>query len=326
MNSLYPLKFKPIFKDKIWGGTKIHDTFGLDTNKMPDCGEAWLVSGVEGNNSQVINGFLQGNELNELVSIYMGDLVGEKVYDKFGEEFPILIKILDANDWLSIQVHPDDELAQKRGLPMGKTEMWYTIQADKDAQLITGFGKDVTKEQYLQAVKDNKITDLLNYENVSQGDVYFIPAGRVHALGPGCLIAEIQQTSDTTYRIYDYDRIGIDGLKRELHTQEAIEAISYKVEKDYKTHYTPELNKTTSVVDSPFFTTEFIELQGKMLKEFNEIDSFILYFCTENNFTLEYDGGKEEVKAGECILVPNNIESVFIESKNCAKILEVYIK
>lgn len=324
MNSIYPLKFSPIFKSKIWGGTKIKDIFGLES-KMPNCGEAWLLSGVEGENSTVTNGFLEGNELNELVAVYMGDLVGDKVYDKFGDEFPILVKILDANDWLSIQVHPDDELAKKRGMEMGKTEMWYTIQADKDAKLISGFSEKCDKETYLHYLNKNALPEILNEEKVEAGDTFFIPAGRVHALGPGCLIAEIQQTSDTTYRLYDYDRIGADGIKRELHTQEAMDAINFEVEKEYKIDYSREKNKTIELVDSPFFTTEIINLEGMIKKEYDELDSFVLYFCVEGNMVMEYPEGSVKAKAGECILVPNCVDKVFINATS-AKLLEVYIK
>jgi len=199
MNTLYPLKFKPIFKDKIWGGEKIKTELGMDYGNLPNCGEVWVISGVDGNQTVVENGFLKDNELNELVEVYMGDLVGEKNFDKFGNEFPLLIKFIDANDWLSVQVHPDDALAAKRNIGQGKTEMWFTLGADKSTQLISGFNQEMDKETYLKHLNDGTLKDILNYEDVKKGDVFFIPAGRVHALGPGMLLAEIQQTSDTTY-------------------------------------------------------------------------------------------------------------------------------
>ncbi|MFA8298755.1 MAG: type I phosphomannose isomerase catalytic subunit [Hyphomicrobiales bacterium] len=325
MNELYPLKFKPIHKYKIWGGQKIKNILNQDTKDITSCGESWVLSGVENNNSVVSNGFLEGNSLNELVAIYMGDLVGEKVFDKFGSEFPILVKFLDAKDWLSIQVHPDDDLAQKRGLEMGKTEMWYVVEADENAQLISGFKKNCDQETYLHYLNNGKIKELLNVETVKAGEVFYIPAGRVHALGPGSFVAEIQQTSDTTYRIYDWDRIGVDGLKRELHTEQALAAINYKAEKEYKTEYTPTENKTVDLVESPYFTTNKLDLSGKIEKDFSEIDSFIIYVCTKGNAIFEFEGGKEQLSIGETLLIPNQLEGVTIESNKGAELLEVYI-
>ena len=164
MNSLYPLKFKPIFKDKIWGGQKIKNELGLDYGELPNCGEVWVISGVKDNQSVVENGFLKDNELNELVEVYMGDLVGEKVFDKFGDEFPLLIKFIDANDWLSVQVHPDDRLAAKRKIGQGKTEMWFTLGADDNTQLISGFNREMDKETYLKHLNNGTLKEILNYE------------------------------------------------------------------------------------------------------------------------------------------------------------------
>ena len=218
MNTLYPLKFKPLFLDKIWGGQKIKNVLGQNVGDIPNCGEAWVLSGVNGHQTIVSEGFLEGNELNELAEIYMGDLLGDQVYEKYGTEFPILVKILDTNDYLSIQVHPDDELAMKRHAGNGKTEMWYIIQADDEAELITGFKTKINKQEYLTHLNNKTLKSVLNIEKVKAGEVYYTPAGRVHALGPGMLLAEIQQTSDITYRIYDWDRIDHRGILRELHT------------------------------------------------------------------------------------------------------------
>ena len=228
MNKLYPLKFKNIFKDKIWGGQKINTILGKDYTPLSNCGEMWVVSGVEGNQSIVENGFLAENELNEVVEIYMGDLVGEEVYEKYGNEFPVLIKFIDANDFLSIQVHPDDNLAKKRHAGNGKTEMWYIVEASPEAELISGFSKKVDKETYLEHLQNKTLKEILNFERVKAGDVFYMPAGRVHAIGPGILLAEIQQTSDITYRIYDWDRLGVDGSLRELHTDLALDAIDFE--------------------------------------------------------------------------------------------------
>ena len=209
---LYPFKFKPIYKDKIWGGRKIKEVLKHDYGQLPNCGEAWLLSGVWDEQSVVVNGDFAGDEINDLVETFMGDLVGESVFDKYGECFPILVKVIDANDWLSVQVHPDDALAKQRGMENGKTEMWYVMQADKDAELIMGFNCEMDRQRYARILKDNKLKQVLNYEKVREGDVFFIPAGRVHALGPDIMVAEIQQTSDVTYRIYDWDRIDVAGV------------------------------------------------------------------------------------------------------------------
>ena len=325
MNQLYPLKFQPVFKDKIWGGQKIKSVLGMDFGKLPNCGEAWVVSGVEGNPTLVKNGFLAGNELNELVSVYMGDLVGDDVYEKFGDEFPLLIKYLDTNAWLSIQVHPDDDLAEQRGLGNGKTEMWYVLEADKDAELISGFNRPVTREDYLKHLEDKRLKDILNFEKVTDGDVFFIPAGRVHALGPGILLAEIQQTSDTTYRIYDWDRIAADGTKRELHTKEALDAIDFDMAEGYKTRYKAEKNKTTNLVACPQFTTNLLDLDQGISKDYEELDSFVILMGVEGNSTLNWDEETMEIKTGDAIVIPNVINHIELRPKGNAKILEIYI-
>ncbi len=325
MNTLYPLKFQPVFKDKIWGGHKIKELLGMDYGKLPNCGEAWVVSGVKGNPTLVANGFLSGNELNELVSVYMGDLVGDDVYEKFGDEFPLLIKYIDANDWLSIQVHPDDELAAKRKIGRGKTEMWYIIEAEKESELISGFSKQVDKETYQKYLSESKLKEILNFEKVRKGDVFFIPAGRVHALGPGILLAEIQQTSDTTYRIYDWDRIDTSGMKRELHTKEALDAIDFEVADEYKTRYKPEKNNTVPLVQCPQFTTNLFEYDQSVSKDFEELDSFVIYMGIEGQSTLKWPGGEVEINTGEAVVLPNIINQIELKPKGTAKLLEIYL-
>ena len=325
MNTLYPLKFQPIFKDKIWGGQKIKDVLGMDFGKLPNCGEVWVISGMEGNPTLVKNGFLAGNELNELVSIYMGDLVGDDVYEKYGDEFPLLIKYIDANDWLSIQVHPDDELAAKRRIGRGKTEMWYIIEAEKGSELISGFRQKVDKETYQKYLNEGKIKSILNFEKVENGDVFFIPAGRVHSLGPGILLAEIQETSDTTYRIYDWDRIDASGMKRELHIAEALDAIDFEVANDYKTHYTPEKNKTIPLVQCPQFTTNLLEYDQPLSKDFEELDSFVIYMGVEGSSMLKWEYGEEKIAMGDAVVIPNVINNIELHPEGKAKLLEIYL-
>ena len=325
MNSLNPLKFQPIFKDKIWGGHKIKTVLNKDFGKLPNCGEVWVLSGVDENQTEISNGFLAGNELNELVEVYMGDLVGDKVFRKFGNEFPILIKFIDANDWLSIQVHPDDELAIKRHGSLGKTEMWYIMAADDDSELICGFSEQIDKDQYQSHLDNGTLKSIMNFEKVKAGDVFYMPAGRVHALGPGILLAEIQQTSDVTYRIYDWDRIDKAGMMRELHIEEALDAIDFEVQDDYRSHYDEKKNETVNLVESPYFTTNLIDLDQGIKKDYSELDSFVIFICVEGAFQLKSGEHTENVNQGEAILLPAMLKQAELHPLPAAKILEVYM-
>ncbi|GAB7088422.1 type I phosphomannose isomerase catalytic subunit [Marinifilum fragile] len=325
--SLYPLKFQPILKDKIWGGNKLKTVLNKDFAPLPNAGESWEISGVEGDISVVSNGNLTGNNLEELIEIYMGDLVGDKVYDQFGMEFPLLIKFIDANDVLSIQVHPDDELSKERHNAFGKTEMWYVIEADKGSELIVGFNQEVDKAKYVAKLEEGKLEEILNNEPVKKGSCFFIPAGRVHAIGKGILLAEIQQTSDVTYRMYDWNRTDDQGNPRELHTELAVDAIDYSFEKKYRTDYETEINKTTELVRCPYFTTNTLEFDKQIEKDYSQLDSFVIYMCLDGNFTIESeDGITTEVTKGETILIPAALENVILFPKGKTEILEVYIK
>ena len=326
MNSLYPLKFKPIFKDKIWGGQKIKTELGFDYGDLPNCGEVWVLSGVKGNESVVSNGFLEGNELNELVEVYMGDIVGEKVFDTFGNEFPLLIKFIDANDWLSIQVHPDDELAKKRKIGSGKTEMWYTLGADNDTQLISGFNREIDEATYLKHLEDRTLKDIMNFENVEKNDVFFIPAGRVHAIGPGMLLAEIQQTSNTTYRIYDWDRIGVDGLPRELHTDDALEAIDYTKYNKYKTDYKVTPNEQSKLIRCDKFTTNILEFDKPISRDIEILGSFVILISVEGESILVWDDGEIKIGKGEAVLVPAYLSQINLVPKTTTRLLEVFLQ
>ncbi len=326
MNTLYPLKFKPIFKDKIWGGQKISSKLGIDFGDLPNCGEVWVISGVDGNPTLVENGFLAGNELNELVEVYMGDLVGDQLFDRFGNEFPLLIKFIDANDWLSIQVHPDDNLAIQRQIGQGKTEMWYILDADKDAKLISGFRNSYDKDSFKQCLEKQCIEEALNWENVKEGEVYYIPAGRIHALGPGLLLAEIQQTSDTTYRIHDWNRVDAEGNTRDLHLEEAMDAIDFELAKDYKTAYELIANKTSEIIDKPHFTTNMVSLEGVVEKDYESLDSFVIYVNVEGACSVIWDEGDLTLKLGEALLVPASVSHLVFHPIVASKLLEVYIK
>jgi len=326
MNALYPLKFTPIFKDKLWGGQKIRAELGLDFSPLPNCGEAWVLSGVQDSQTVVSNGFLAGNELNDLLEVYMDDLVGEKAFDLSPGQFPILVKFIDSRDWLSIQVHPDNKLAVRRNLGNGKTEMWYILEADKDAKLISGFSREVNQKVYLDLLGQKRLKEILNVETVKKGDVFYIPAGRVHALGPGVLLAEIQQTSDTTYRIYDWDRVDSEGKSRELHTDLALEAIDFTVHDTYRISYPRLKNHTVGLVDCHAFTTNLLEFDTGIDKELDHIDSFIVYLCTEGECSIQYLQGMEVLKKGEIVLIPAAMDHLFLVPKSNAKVLEIFLK
>jgi mannose-6-phosphate isomerase len=325
MPALYPLKFKTIYKDKIWGGHKINTYLHKDFGKLPNCGETWEISGVKSDVSVVDNGELEEESLAELLEKYKGDLVGEKVYARFGNTFPLLVKFIDANEDLSIQVHPDDQLAKKRHNSFGKTEMWYVIEADPGSTLIAGFNKELTEQGYLDKFNSGHLTDILNKEDVKAGDVFFLPAGRVHTIGKGLLIAEIQQTSDITYRIYDFDRLDDKGNKRELHTEEALAAIDYKHYPEYKTSYQPEKDHPVKLVSCPYFTTNLLDFTKSTERDYSDLDSFVIYVCVEGEFTVKYNNVAYPVKMGECILLPKTVDKVELETSVGFKILESWV-
>lgn len=319
---LYPIKFQPILKDKIWGGEKLKTILNKPSS-MPNIGESWEISDVEGDTSIVTNGELKGQSLKTLLENYKADLLGEKNYEIFGNKFPLLIKFIDAKEDLSIQLHPNDELAAKRHNSFGKTEMWYVLQADEDANLIVGFNQKMTPETYLKHLEDKTLTEILNFDQVETGDTYFIEVGRVHAIGAGVLLAEIQQTSDITYRVYDWDRVDNQGNERELHNDLAIDAFNFKMEDDFRVDYNKEKNVSNQMVSCDYFTTSMLHVTESILK-INTKDSFFIYICVEGEALIETEYASELVKQGETILLPAVIETYKITSTN-AKLLEVYV-
>ncbi|MDR3339993.1 MAG: class I mannose-6-phosphate isomerase [Candidatus Symbiothrix sp.] len=324
---LYPLKFEPILKEIIWGGDEICRFKGL-TPTRTGIGESWEISHVKDNVSIVSDGELKGKSLEELIAIYGADLLGKKVIDRFGTTFPLLIKFIDARDSLSIQVHPDDALARKRHNSFGKTEMWYIIDSAKDAFLYSGFAESITPEQYVQSLEDDTFTNYLQRHAIEPGDVFFLPAGRVHAIGAGCFIAEIQQTSNITYRIYDYNRKDAQGNPRELHTGLAKDAIDYKVYSDYKLNYTPgPENKPQPLIHCPYFTTELIA--GKETAELIQpgTDSFSIYICLSGEAELTDENDcSVAIRQGETVLAPAQLQSVRLRFKTDCKLLKTYIR
>lgn len=326
MSVLYPFKFEPLFKERIWGGRKLQTYLGKDLPENIRIGESWEVSAVSGSVSVVANGFLKGNNLNELAEVYMDELLGARVYERFGTEFPLLVKFIDASDILSIQVHPDDELAIERHGSMGKTEMWYVLQADKDATLVSGFSRDVTREEFLERLNSKTLPEILNSEKVAPGDVFYIPAGRVHAIGKGILLAEIQQSSDITYRVYDWDRLDDRGKPRELHVDLALDAIDFKKYENYKTSYDKRMNESSLLADSSYFTTGVLDFDRKIEKDYTEMDSFVIYICVEGEFVIRYGDDTFPVGKGETVLIPADTESLVLQTESRALLLETYIK
>ena len=325
MSNLYPLKFKTIFKDKIWGGQKIKTILGKDFNPLPNCGETWELSGVEGNISTVSNGDLMNQPLTELINKYQDRLVGKRIYQKYGNEFPLLVKFIDANDDLSIQVHPDDQLARERHSSFGKTEMWYIIQADEGAKLISGFNQPLDKNKYLESFNKGELTNILNAEDVNKGDVFFIPAGRVHTIGKGLLLAEIQQTSDVTYRIYDFDRTDDQGNKRELHVDAALDAIDYQYYKEYKTSYEDQKNARVKLVRCPYFTTNKYSLTNEIKLDHSSLDCFKIYVVVEGGGRISGDGFSESIALGDVVFVPAELKKYYLETTTGITLLESYI-
>jgi mannose-6-phosphate isomerase len=319
-------KFEPILKEIIWGG----DTICLFKEMKPQrtgIGESWEVSHIQDNVSIVANGDWKGKSLEDLIKIYGGRLLGKKVIERFGKTFPLLIKFIDARDSLSIQVHPDDVLAKKRHNSFGKTEMWYVIGAAPDAFLYSGFAQSITPEQYVQSLEDNTFVHYLQRHEVKPGDVFFLPAGRVHAIGAGCFIAEIQQTSNITYRIYDYNRKDAQGNLRELHTDLAKEAINYQVYSDYKLQYQAGERDIEPLISCPYFTTNLIEVkQGTEIQRISE-DTFSIYICLKGNVKLtDRSNYSLDLKQGETVLVPAENRLTTLLSDENSRLLETYIK
>ncbi len=318
------IKFNPVLKEKIWGGTKLMKFLNKNSQKK-NIGESWEVSDVEGDISVVVNGDLKGKSLKEIINLYKSKLIGEKVYQKFGNKFPLLIKFIDANTPLSIQLHPDDELAGERHNSFGKTEMWYIVQADENANLVVGFKKDSNKEEYLKHLENKTLPEILNTDEVTEGDAYFIPAGRIHAVGAGVLLAEIQQTSDITYRIYDWDRRDSKGNYRELHTGSALDAIDFKSQVKYSIHYNKKVNDSSTIVSCPYFTTNILSVQGILKIRHDDKDSFVIYMCVSGQATFSLKNEKDTVKIGETLLVPACIKEFTISSVAESELLEIFI-
>ena len=324
---MYPLKFEPILKQTLWGGDKIIPFKHLNET-LPNVGESWEVSAVEGSESVVANGTDKGYTLPEMVRKYKEELVGEANYARFGNKFPLLIKFIDAKLDLSIQVHPGDELAKKRHNSFGKNEMWYVIAADKGAKLISGFAEEITPKEYKDRVHNGTFAEVLQTCAIEPGDVFYVPAGRVHGIGAGAFVAEIQQTSDITYRIFDYNRKDKDGKSRELHTSQAMDAINFSdVQDDFRTEYERVQNEPVEMVASPYFTTSAYDMTEEITCDYSELDSFVIFICVEGSCRLTDDNQNEiTLRAGETVLLPAAVQEVTIVPEGQrVKLLETYV-
>jgi mannose-6-phosphate isomerase len=325
MSELYPLKFETVLKEKVWGGKALVKNYNKKPATSALIGESWEISAVSGLQSIVSNGFLAGNNIEEIIEVYMGDITGDSIYEKFGNEFPLLIKFIEAREDLSIQVHPGNALAKERHNAYGKTEMWYILECEKEAKIYTGFRNGVTKENYQKAVADGTVPDLMNIEMAEPGDTFFTPAGRVHAIGAGIVLVEIQQTSDITYRIFDWNRKDKGTEKRELHTDLALDAIEFNDSEINRIKKEPELNKSVNLVSCDFFTTDLIRFNTALKKEYYFNDSFVVYICLEGEFNIVWDGESINAVKGETILLPAQIKEVELRPAGEARLLEIYI-
>lgn len=325
---MYPIKFKPILKQHIWGGETLLEmkkgqSVRVDRSKV--YGESWDVSGIDGDISVISNGFFKGNNLQEAIEVYMGEIVGESVFERYGLSFPLLLKTLHCKDRTSVQVHPDDDLAAERHDSCGKTEMWYVVSAEPGATLYIGF-KDpkITREQYIDAVAQGTVADIIEPVSVKAGDAFLIPSGTVHSISGGVTLIEIQQPVDLTYRIFDWNRVDEKGNSRELHTAYAVDAIDFTsnvaaCKKEYKAR----TNEAVEIVKCDYFTCNILSVEGTAERNLSSLDSFVLYYCTEGNAEIVTDDGNETIRKGEVVLIPADANEITISGR--ATLLEYYI-
>ncbi len=326
---LYPLLFEPNLHPTVWGGRQIQKYKQLHATDEP-IGESWEVSVVPSSVSIISNGPLQGRAFDDVVKEYGAELLGKSVYDKYNGEFPLLIKFIDAAADLSIQVHPDDEMAQREEGKNGKTECWYIIDAEPGAYLYAGMKERISKEEYVRRVEDSTICDVLARHNVKAGDVFYLPAGRVHAICGGILLAEVQQNSDITYRIFDYNRPGLDGRPRQLHTVQAMQAIDFNVEDEYRTMYTSEEQRANPCIESPFFTMRIVDTNRPFHRNLLKYDSFIVSMCLQGDCTIKIRSTGDSIllREGYSCLIPASIADYDVIPQNPAshsRLLDAYL-
>lgn len=325
---MYPLRFRPIFKKRIWGGHKLHDIKKgqhVRPARGERYGESWDISCLDRDVSVVSNGFLKGNDLRELIEVYMGDLVGDKVFEEYGTEFPLLLKYLDCDDLLSVQVHPDDGIAAERHGACGKNEMWYVVSAEPGAKIYIGF-KDsgISREEFIRSIAEGRVGEIIQPVEVKAGDAFFIQAGTVHALSKGVTVVEIQQSSDLTYRIFDWNRVDAEGRSRELHTALAIDAVDFGLTAERsRINYTPGPDKSVELIKCDYFTVNLTDIETGLVRDYCELDSFVAYVCVEGSVSLDADGNTDRLSAGEVILIPAEVNEVSLSGKG--RILECHM-
>ncbi|RAJ15013.1 type I phosphomannose isomerase catalytic subunit [Olleya aquimaris] len=322
--TLYPLQFQPLFNYRLWGGEKLKTELGKDYSDN-NIGESWEISDVDANETKVLEGDLKGFSLKQLIKQFKGEFLGQSVYDTFGDAFPLLIKFIDANTPLSVQVHPNNDVAKTRHNSFGKNEMWFVMQAEKNAELIIGFEEKITPSQLETHLKNNTILNVLHKEQVTKGDAFYIPTGRIHAIGGGVMLAEIQQTSNITYRVYDYNRVDkTTGQKRDLHIEQAKEVLDFEVYKTYKTNYTKTPNSSNKLIHSPYFKSNFLKVEGVLEKDYSKLDSFVIYMCVDGDVELTWNDKIYSLKKGETLLLPASIKNISLSSTS-SELLEVYL-
>jgi mannose-6-phosphate isomerase len=319
----YPIRFESILKEKIWGGNKLTEILKKKSDES-SLGESWEISGVKNDISVAANGPLKGKTLKTIIELYKEQFLGKNNYERFGPEFPLLIKFIDAKSDLSVQLHPHDNIAKKRHNSLGKTEMWYILQAEKGAEINVGFKRGISKGEYLEYLNSKKITELLNFEKVNEGDSFFIHTGEVHAIGAGVLLAEIQQTSDITYRIYDWDRVDSEGNPRELHTDLALDAIDFKKKNDFRRQFSRLENQSNNIASCEYFNTNFLPIKGKLLKDYSKLDSFVIFMCVKGHAEVKVGAYSEEIAIGQTLLIPAAVDNVEIISEG-TDLLEIFV-
>ena len=323
----YPLLFLPYFHNVVWGGNQLRPYKGLEPSDEP-IGESWEVSAVPTSTSIIANGELKGKDLISVINERPDAILGKKVNEKYDGKLPLLVKFIDAKRDLSIQVHPNDEMAMREHGKMGKSEMWYVIKADVGAHLYAGFKEEITPLEYQKRVENGTITEVLADHQVKAGDVFYLPAGRVHAICGGILLAEVQQSSDVTYRIFDYNRPGIDGKPRELHTELAGKALDYHVVDNYRTEYEDSSNRAVQIIDSPYFSVRVMEVSKPFHRDLKKYDSFIITMCIEGDCKIRVRSNGEEIllKQGNSTLIPAAIADYDVIPQNGnTRILDAFI-
>lgn len=325
MADLYPLRFNPALKEKVWGSNLLIKEYGKKAPEIMNAGESWEISGLPGDESIVSNGFLEGNNINELLEVYMGDIAGDSVYEKWGDEFPVLVKFVNAAANLSIQVHPNDEMAARLHHAWGKSELWHILGAKEGSVIYCGFREGIDKEQYQKAVLEGRLPEILNRFEVNTGDTFWLPSGTIHAIGAGIIMAEIQQTSDITYRIFDWNRTADTGSSRELHTELADEALNFNHIQHKIEGINSIFNHTQILLKSEYFNVNLLMFDSSVRKDYNLLDSFVILVCTEGQSLLYWENGTEKITKGESIMIPASIGYISLEPVPSCTVLEIYI-